>query len=184
MANRTLKVAMAQMLVEGGQLEANLRRAESMIARAADQKCDVIVLPEVMDLGWMHPSARDLAQPIPGKISDRLCAAARKHSIHVASGITEREGEKFYNAAILISPVGAILLKHRKINELDIAHELYSMGDRLGVAHTPLGAIGLNICADNFADSQVLGHSQARMGAEIILSPSAWAVPPLSLIHI
>ena len=35
----------------------------------------------------------------------------------------------------------------------------------------------MNICADNFSDSLVLGHSLARMGAQILLSPSAWAVP-------
>ena len=33
------------------------------------------------------------------------------------------------------------------------------------------------MAADNFPDSLVLGHSLARMGAQILLSPSAWAVP-------
>ncbi len=76
----------------------------------------------------------------------------------------------------MISPQGGILLKHRKINELVIAHDVYSIGDRLGVAHTPLGTIGLDICADNFADSLAIGHTLGRMGAQVIVSPSAWAV--------
>ena len=45
------------------------------------------------------------------------------------------------------------------------------------MAETAWGVIGVNICADNFPDSLVLGHSLARMGAQILLSPSAWAVP-------
>ena len=54
--------------------------------------------------------------------------------------------------------------------------DCYATGDRLGVAHTPLGTIGVNICADNFPDSLALGHSLGRMGAQILLSPCAWAV--------
>jgi predicted amidohydrolase len=60
---------------------------------------------------------------------------------------------------------------------LDIERSVYCTGDRLAVAETPYGVIGVNICADNFPDSLVLGHSLARMGAQILLSPSAWAVP-------
>jgi predicted amidohydrolase len=68
------------------------------------------------------------------------------------------------------------LLVHRKINELEIAHDLYSIGDRLAVAHTELGTLGISICADNFPNSLVIGHALARMGAQLLLSPSAWAV--------
>ena len=60
---------------------------------------------------------------------------------------------------------------------MDIEQGIYSTGDRLGVVQTACGVIGVNICADNFPDSLVLGHSLARMGAQILLSPSAWAVP-------
>ena len=60
---------------------------------------------------------------------------------------------------------------------MDIEQSVYCTGDRLAVAHTACGVIGINICADNFPDSLVLGHSLARMGAQILLSPSAWAVP-------
>ena len=49
--------------------------------------------------------------------------------------------------------------------------------DRLAVAETACGVVGVNICADYFPDSLDLGHSLARMGAQILLSPSAWAVP-------
>ena len=77
---------------------------------------------------------------------------------------------------MLIDPRGEILLVHRKINELDIAHDLYAIGDRLAVAHTELGTLGVSICADNFPNSLAIGHVLARMGAQLLLSPSAWAV--------
>jgi len=169
---------MAQMLVEGGQPARNLQRAERMIRDAARQGCDIVVLPECMDLGWTHPSVPELAQEVPGAISERLAAAAISEGIHVCSGLTERAGQRFYNAAVLISPGGEILIKHRKINELPIARHLYTSGDRLSVTDTSLGRIGVTICADNLSDSLVFAHALARMGAQMILSPCTWAMPP------
>jgi predicted amidohydrolase len=167
---------MAQTLVEGGKPEANLARAATRIGEAAGQGCQLVVLPECLDLGWTHPSTRQLAQPIPGPHSDRLIHAAREHGAFVAAGLVERAGDRFYNSAILVDPQGKILLLHRKINELGIAHHLYAVGDRLGVVETELGTLGLNICADNFSNSLAIGHVLARMGAQLILSPSAWVV--------
>jgi predicted amidohydrolase len=81
-----------------------------------------------------------------------------------------------FNAAVLIGPDGRIVLHHRKINELEIALELYAVGDRLGVAETELGVIGLAICADGFPEARAIGEVLARMGATVIASPCSWAV--------
>ena len=170
-------VAMAQMLVEGGKPDRNLARAESLIADAAQRDCAFVVLPECLDLGWTHPSARDLAQPIPGDHTDRLYRIASEAGIYVVAGLTERDGETIYNAAVLVSPEGRLLLKHRKINILTIAQDLYRTGNSLAVSPTDHGTVGVNICADNFPSSLALGHSLVRMGARLILSPSAWAMP-------
>jgi predicted amidohydrolase len=167
---------MAQVLVEGGRPGTNLDRAVDAIGRGAARGCQLVVLPECLDLGWTDPSARDLAQPIPGPHAERLRQAACGHRIHVAAGLVERAGDRLYNAAVLIDPEGKTLLHHRKVNELDIALGLYAVGDRLGVAETELGTLGLSICADNFGSSLAIGHVLARMGAQAILSPSAWAV--------
>jgi predicted amidohydrolase len=167
---------MGQMLVEGGQPAENLERARAFVGDAAKQGCRLVVLPECTDLGWTDPSAWQLAQPIPGGYTEKLSEAAIHHGIYVVAGLVERAGERLFNAAVLIDPKGRILHKHRKINELDIAQDLYSIGDGLGVAHTELGTLGINICADNFPTSLAIGHVQARMGAQWLVSPSAWAV--------
>ncbi|GAB4233631.1 MAG: carbon-nitrogen hydrolase family protein [Acidobacteriota bacterium] len=173
------KLALVQMLVEGGAKEANLRRAEKRIAEAASQGADVILLPEVCDLGWTDPSAAEEAEPIPeGEPYRRLSDAARQNEVYVCAGLTERESERVYNAAVLIGPEGKLLLKHRKLNELEIAHHLYSLGDRLGVAETRFGRIGVLICADATAANWALLRAMGYLGADIVLLPSAWAVPP------
>jgi predicted amidohydrolase len=167
---------MAQILVEGGRPAENLERAADAIRHAAAHQCRLVVLPECLNLGWTDPSARSLAEPIPGPHSARLIRSAREEKMYVVAGLVERARNRLYNAAILIDPSGRILLHYRKVNELDIALELYSVGDRLGVAETELGTRGLAICADNFGNSLAIGHVLARMGAQVILSPSAWAV--------
>jgi predicted amidohydrolase len=170
------RLGMAQTLVEGGRPGPKLDRAVAAIGRAADLGCRAVVLPECLDVGWTDPSARDLAQPIPGPHFDRLAETAKGRGVYVTAGLVERSGSRLFNAAVLIGPTGELLLHHRKINELDIALDLYAVGDRLGVAETELGTVGLAICADNFSDSLAIGHVLARMGAQVILSPSAWAV--------
>lgn len=103
--------------------------------------------------------------------------AAAEHRIYVCAGLTERDGEAVYNAAVLIDRDGQLRCRHRKLNELEIGHPYYARGDRLNVATTEFGTLGLMICADGFATDHVLTRSLAYMGADVILSPSAWAVP-------
>jgi len=174
----SFKLALAQMLVEGGRKEANLRRALERINEAAANGAQVVVLPETMTLGWTHWSATRDADEIPeGDCCLRLREAARGNRIYVCVGLVERAGLLVFNSAVLIDPSGEVILCHRKLNELEIAHEFYAPGDRLGVAPTPLGTFGVMICADAFARGQVVGRALGLMGADIILSPCAWAVP-------
>src|SRR5262249_55160925 len=112
----------------------------------------------------------------PGMYFDLLAQAAKEANVHVAAGIVEHHAGRLFNSAVLIGPCGDLLLHHRKINELDIALDLYTVGDRLGVIQTELGVLGLSICADNFSDSLAISHVLCRMGAQVIVSPSAWAV--------
>lgn len=175
---RVIKVAMAQMSVKAGDIETNLARAESMIAQAAEAGCKFVVLPECMDAGWTEDGAAALAQPIPGATSDRLCRSASRNGIHVVSGLTELDEEagRIYNAAVLISPAGEILSKHRKINEIDFARNIYSLGSSLNVVRTGFGAVGVVICADQLIPGNPIGDTVGYMGADLLLSPSAWAV--------
>ena len=176
---KKFKLALVQMTVVGGDRNANLAHAREMIEEAASQNADVLLLPEAMDLGWTDPSALTEAQSIPdGQTSQLLISLAKKHEVFICSGLVEKAGEKVYNSAILINPKGEIILTHRKINELDIGHRYYALVEKLNVCETPFGTIGLLICADANTENHVLTRSLAYMGADVILSPSIWAVPP------
>lgn len=172
------KLAMIQMRVDGGERAANLRRARERLDEAASHGGQVAVLPEALNLGWAHPSALRDAEPIPeGPTCELLRESARRHQVFICAGLIERSGEAVFNSAVFISPAGDLLLHHRKLNELELAHEFYAQGDRLAVAATPLATFGMMICADAFAPGQIVSRTLGLMGASVILSPCAWAVP-------
>ena len=168
---------MAQLLVEGGEPERNIERAEKLIRQAAAEHCDLVLLPETLDFAWTHPSALAESEPIPGKLSDAFANFAKELNIWLCLGLTEKRNEKNYNTAILINPEGNIVSKYSKINLLEVEFPYYEIGQKLEVVDTPWGKIGLNICADNYYESGLHNaHMLARMGAQLILSPSSWTV--------
>ena len=174
-----LRLALAQMYVEPGDPLRNLARATECITAAAAGGAQIVLLPEALDCGWTHPSARDAADAVPGGLAyECLRSAAEQHRIMVCAGLVERSGDRLVNSAILVSAEGVRLLHHRKLHEIEFARALYDRGDRLGVVDTDHGRIGLMICADAFAPGHVISRTFGQMGARLILSPCAWAVPP------
>lgn len=172
------KLALIQMSVDCGNKNRNLAHAEELIEDAAEHGADLALLPEAMDLGWTHPSSQTDAEPIPeGESFKRLARAARERRIYLCSGLTEKARGVIFNSAVIIDRQGSLLCRHRKINELTIGHEYYGQGDRLNVVDTEIATLGLIICADAFAKDRVLSRSLCYMGADVILSPSAWVVP-------
>lgn len=171
-----MKLALAQLLVEGTEPERNFERAEKLIARAKDEHCDLVLLPETIDFAWTHPDALKHAKEIPGMHSDVFCELAKHYNIWLCVGLTEKTNTGNYNTALLIDNNGNIIGKHRKINLLTVEFPYYEIGQKLEVFDTPFGKIGLNICADNYLDAIDIGHTLARMGAQLILAPSSWTV--------
>ncbi len=102
---KPFKLALAQMIVVGGDREANLKHAGEMIQEASDQGAQFILLPEAMDLGWTDPSALTEAEPVPGgKTARFLSEMAKKYNVFICSGLIERDGKVVYNSAVIINP--------------------------------------------------------------------------------
>lgn len=171
-----MKIAAIQLLVEGAEPQRNIERTLKFIQEAIPNKPDLILLPETLDFGWTHPFSKSNAEPIPGKFSDVFCDVAAKNNVWICVGLTEREGEKLYNSAILINRLGKVVLKHRKINLLQVEFPFYEVGKKLEVVETEFGNVGLTICADNYYQANYIGNTIAALGAQIVLSPSSWTV--------
>ncbi len=169
-----LKIAICQIFALDGDREGNFVRIENAIVDAKELGAKIACLPETTIYGWVNPDAHQRAFAIPGKDSDRLCELARKHKIYVSAGLAEKDGDKLFDSALLIDDSGNILIKHRKINTLtELMEPPYTRGEDVLTADTPLGRIGLLICADTF-DKDILKR-MADLKPDLMLVPYGWA---------
>jgi predicted amidohydrolase len=164
--------------------EVNYARAEKLIEQAARGKAQLVVTTECFLDGYAIKDKtipledyRALGEPIPdGKFFQRLAALADKRDIFLIAGMLEADGDKRYNTAVLIGPDGKLLGKYRKHN---LEHELVrnTPGDQTPVFHTPLGKIGIMICADRRDPPLV---KRLAEGADLLICPSGGMFGPTS----
>jgi predicted amidohydrolase len=173
-----LRVALAQIDLDDGNLMRNIEIASAAAQEAAKHKPDVLCFPEAIDYGWLHQQGRRDALPIPGKYTDSLSVLARTHKMWICAGCLEKDGERTYNSAVILDRSGEIVHKHRKIRTLpDLTRHIYDAGP----SNQPLtvdmefGRLGLTICADNFDPAIPL--RAARAGAWLLIAPHGFAAP-------
>jgi N-carbamoylputrescine amidase len=174
--HRGLRVALAQLPVEDGELERNMHLADVAAKEAAARGVDFLNFPEAADWGWLYEHARRDALPIPGKYTAFLANLAQRHHFWISAGCLERAADKVYNSAVIVDRTGRIVLKHRKIDTLAwLTKDLYEPGDAINIntVETEFGRIGLTICADNFT----IAHPRmaAQQGAWLLVAPHGFA---------
>jgi len=175
-SGKTVRVAVCQTLCIDSDREGNLRRITYAVEEAARKKAQIACFPETAVLGWVNPEAHKLADSIPGPTTERLVKLAREHKLMIAIGLCEKNGENLHDSAVLIGSDGQILLKHRKINTLDeLLSPPYTRGkpEEIQAVDTPLGRIGMLICADTFVDDYV--ERAAALSPELLIVPYGWA---------
>ncbi len=139
---------------------------------------DIICLPEafhVAGLTGRQPAVADAAETPPGPLTQPFIEFARRHRCYVICPIYTREGERCYNAAVLIDRQGQIAGEYRKIHptEGEIEDGLLPGPPDPPVFETDFGRIGIQICFDiQWPEGwRQLGEK----GAEVVFWPSAFA---------
>lgn len=159
-----------------GKKEENLKKVLSAIT---DADADLLVLPEFFATGYQFVSKEEvsgLSEPIPdGDTTARLSELSRQKGIYLVAGLPERDGDRFFNSAVLSGPDGFIGV-YRKTH-LFFEEKLYfSPGDTgFKVWDTKAGRIGIMICFDWFFPEAM--RALALMGADIIAHPSNLVLP-------
>ncbi|HOX08359.1 MAG TPA: carbon-nitrogen hydrolase family protein [Planctomycetota bacterium] len=165
---RSIRVALAQMPVNWKEPEANVQRAEALIAQAAGMGADLAALPEC----FVAP-ARERSEAIPGPLSRRFSALARKLRIHLVMGsIGERCGEQLFNTACLIDDRGWLIGRYRKRFLWFTERALGTAGTSAPVFRTRLGRIGLAVCWDLAFPEHF--RELALAGADLTVCPAYW----------
>ena len=179
-------VAAVVQLTSTSDAEANLKSAEALVRRAASHGAKLICTPENTNYLGPHQEKVRLAEPLSGPTVSRLRELAASTGSHLLIGsINERSdmADRCFNTSVLLGPTGDILAKYRKIHlfDVDVSAEVRFResdtivpGDKVVVAETPLGRIGLSICYDlRFPE---LYAKLVAKGAQLISIPAAFTL--------
>jgi predicted amidohydrolase len=175
---RKVRLAAVHFQPRGGQTPmGNCQLFAPLIADAAKQKADLVVLPETLTYYGLGKSYADVAEPVPGPSTEYFGALAKQHNLYLVVGLIERERHLLYNVAVLLGPDGKLVGKYRKVAlpRGEIAGGL-TPGHEYPVFETRFGKLGMMVCYDGFFPD-VAQHLSAR-GAEVIAWP-VWGCNPL-----
>ena len=154
----------------------NCRMYEPLIAEAARQKADIVVLGETLTYVDLGKKFADVAEPIPGPSTAYFGELAKKHNLYIVPGLVERDGHLIYNVAVLIGPDGKVIGKYRKIclprSEIEAG---IMPGSEYPVFPTRFGKVGLMVCYDGFFPE--VARQLTNNGAEVIAWP-VWGCNP------
>lgn len=155
------------------------RQFAPLVAEAARQKADLVVLPETITATGNGLSYREAAEPVPGPATGYFGGLARQHGLHIVAGLVERDKHLIYNVAVLLGPDGKLIGKYRKtaLPRTEIEAGI-APGTDYPVFDTSFGKLGMMICYDGFFP-EVARQLGAR-GAEVIAFPVAGCNPLLA----
>ncbi len=169
-----VKISLAQMAFQFGAVDSNFELAALQIAAAAGLGSDLVLLPELWASGYDLSNWQKYAAPLGEGSFAWLAALARQHQIAIGSSLLELDGNRAYNTFVLYGPAGDLWGKYRKIHRFRLLDEekWLGAGDRLVLANTPWGPVGLSICYDlRFPETF---RPYAIAGARLALIVAEW----------
>ena len=185
---RTLTIAPVQMDAAPAPLADRLERAAALIEQAVSVGAQLVVLPEVFNTGYRYSDDNfALAERLDGATVNWMKAQAALHGIHLAGSLLLLDEDDIYNAALLIAPDGRTWRYDKQYPWL-WERAYFRSGDRITIAETDFGRVGLMICHDyNHAhlweryagqvDLMVLTSCPPRMHAFELVFPDGERLP-------
>ena len=178
------KVGLVQMSCSAD-VESNLLKAEAGIRDAASKGAQIVCLQELFT-SLYYCDVEDyenfkLAEPIPGKSTDRMTVLAKDLGVVIIASLFEKRAQGIYhNTTAVIDADGSYLGKYRKMHIPDdpaYFEKFYFTPGDLGykVFKTKFASIGILICWDQWYPEAA--RLTALAGAEILFYPTAigWA---------
>ncbi len=184
-----LSVACVQFTAVDGEKPQTVAKCLALIDKAAEQGARLVVLPEVWTgLGYSAGELyREIAEPIPGPVTEQLAARARRHGLYIVGSFYEDAGDGvYYNSAPLIAPDGRIAGVYRKTHLFDAPRradikggiresDKVRPGNDLPVFETDFGPLGISVCSDlRFPE---IYRTMTLKGARLIVCASAFLSP-------
>lgn len=180
-----MRIALIQMNSQGDKA-ANIANARQLVAEAAADSPDLVVLPEYWATladgrDGFHASAEEFPS---GNAYAAMREMAIEHGVTVHGGsIVEKAGNAHYNTTLVFDPSGNLIAKYRKIHLFDVdvpgsvSHresETITAGDEVVTYKVGDVTLGCTICYDlRFPE---LFRALRDKGADIIVLPAAFTL--------
>jgi omega-amidase len=176
-----MKIAVAQISCSLGDPDANLVKVRDFSGRARQAGAELIVFPEMIDTGYSMPVIQTHAASWASGFVPGLQEIARKLSIAIVSGTSERgDDDRIYNSQVLVDANGNIVGRYRKTHLYAVApveeQTCFAPGETF--ASFELGGLrfGFSICYDlRFPEMYRKLVTEQNVGA--LLISSAWPFP-------
>ena len=111
-----------------------------------------------------------LAESVPGPLTDRLAAIAKKYNMYIIAPLYESSEGKIFNTAVIFDRQGKIVEKHRKTVLPVMETWLVSTGDEYEVYNTDFATIAVATCWE--LSYPEIASIYALQGADIIFNPT------------
>jgi predicted amidohydrolase len=173
-----MRIALYQWRSAVSDVTGNLARLTSIAHRAAEQGAQLLVCPEMSLTGYnIGADTHRLAEPADGPAAQEVARIAAEAGIAILYGYPERDGDRIYNSAALVSDSGHRLVTYRKTHLYgDLDRKWFTPGDIPVVQADVQGVrIGILICYDVEFPEMVRAHALA--GTELLLVPTALMHP-------
>lgn len=145
---RRISLATLQLDAAPAPLAARLGRAEGLVARAARAGARLVVLPELFNTGYAYRRENfTLAETTEGPTVQWMKEISARLGIHLAGSLLLRDGPDIYNALLLYAPDGRVW-RYDKNYPWAWERAYFRAGQRITIAETDLGSIGLMLCWD------------------------------------
>jgi predicted amidohydrolase len=173
-----LNIGIIQMQSTPLEVEENLSLAESLITQAAQDGAQLVVLPEMFNVGYyLGEGLMTVAETLEaGKTVTWLKSQAARQDLYIITSLYERHEGHFYNTMVMVGSDGS-LEHYRKRNPAlsEVAVWRRSPVPGPGVFDTPLSRVGGAICFDSFTRETFEGFKQSAV--ELVVIVACWGVP-------
>jgi N-carbamoylputrescine amidase len=161
--------------------EENLSRAVSAVKEAASKGAQIICLPELFKTQYFcqqeDASLFDLAESVPGPLTETFSKVARAHEVTIVLSVFERRTAGVYhNSIVVLDERGELAGLYRKMHIPDdpayYEKFYFTPGDRgFQAIKTTHATVGPLICWDQWYPEAA--RMTALQGAEILFYPTA-----------
>lgn len=183
---RKIKVAATQMSCTWD-IGNNIKKAEGLIRKAAQEGANVILLQELFETPYFCQQQKfkyfELATELcNNKAVNHFKKLAKELGVVIPISFFEKAGNTNFNTVAMIDSKGEVLGTYRKTHipdGLPYAEKFYFAPGDTGfkVWQTEFGVIGVGICWDQWFPETA--RSMALQGAELLLYPTAIGTEPV-----